>query len=127
MLDHITFGVADFARCADFYDKALAPLGIKRVFEVSAADTGTAPFIGYGDDRPYFWIGGGEASTGQIHFAFTARTRDEVAAFYAAGLAAGGTDNGAPGLRPHYHPTYYGAFVLDPEGRNIEAVCHAEG
>ena len=64
---------------------------------------------------------------GQLHFAFTAKTRAEVDAFHTAGLAAGGTDNGAPGLRAHYHPTYYGAFVLDPEGRNIEAVCHAAG
>jgi len=127
MLDHITFGVADFARCSDFYDKALAPLGIKRVYEVSAEDTGSKPFIGYGDERPFFWIGPGDASTGQLHFAFTAKTRAEVDAFHAAGLAAGGTDNGAPGLRPDYHPDYYGAFVFDPEGRNIEAVCHAPG
>jgi catechol 2,3-dioxygenase-like lactoylglutathione lyase family enzyme len=127
MLDHITFGVADFARCAAFYDKALAPLGIGRVFEVSAEDTGTKPFIGYGDERPFFWIGPGDASTGQLHFAFVAKTRAEVDAFYAAGLAAGGSDNGAPGVRSHYHPDYYGAFVLDPEGRNIEAVCHAPG
>jgi catechol 2,3-dioxygenase-like lactoylglutathione lyase family enzyme len=127
MLDHLTFGVADFARCAAFYDKALAPLGIKRLFEVSAADTGSAPFIGYGDSRPFFWIGDGAASTGQLHFAFAAQSRAEVDAFHAAALAAGGTDNGAPGVRPHYHPTYYGAFVLDPEGRNIEAVCHAPG
>ena len=127
MLDHITFGVADFARCAAFYDKALAPLGIKRLFEVSAEDSGTAPFIGYGKDRPFFSIGDGAASTGQIHFAFVAESRATVDAFYAAGLAAGGRDNGAPGLRPHYDPDYYGAFVLDPEGRNIEAVCRAPG
>jgi len=127
MLDHITFGVADFAGCAAFYDKALAPLGISRVFEVSAEDTGTKPFIGYGDERPFFWIAPGDASIGQLHFAFTAKTRAEVDAFHAAGLAAGGSDNGAPGLRPDYHPDYYGAFVFDPEGRNIEAVCHAPG
>ena len=127
MLDHITFGVADFALCADFYDKALAPLGISQVFEVSAEETGSKPFIGYGDERPFFWIGPGDASTGQLHFAFTARTRAEVDAFYAAAIAAGGKDNGPPGLRLHYHPSYYGAFVLDPEGRNIEAVCHAPG
>jgi len=123
MLDHITFGVADFARCAAFYDQALAPLGVKRLFEVSAADTGSAPFIGYGDTRPFFWIGDGDVSTGQLHFAFTAQSRAEVDAFHAAAVAAGG----APGVRPHYHPSYYGAFVLDPEGRNIEAVCHAPG
>jgi catechol 2,3-dioxygenase-like lactoylglutathione lyase family enzyme len=91
------------------------------------ADTGTAPFIGYGDARPFFWVGAGETSTGQLHFAFAAESRAQVDAFHAAALAAGGTDNGAPGVRPHYHPDYYGAFVLDPEGRNIEAVCHAPG
>ena len=125
MLDHITFGVADFARCAAFYDKALEPLGIKRVFEMSAAETGAGPTIGYGDAKPFFWIGGGKVSSGQLHFAFAAGNRAQVDAFYAAAMAAGGTDNGGPGIRPHDHPNYYGAFVLDPEGRNIEAVCHA--
>ena len=124
MLDHITFGVADFARCAAFYDKALAPLRIRRLFELSAADTGAAPFVGYGVDRPFFWIGGGQPSSGQLHFAFAAESRAMVDAFYAAAMAAGGADNGPPGIRPDYHPNYYGAFVLDPEGRNIEAVCH---
>jgi catechol 2,3-dioxygenase-like lactoylglutathione lyase family enzyme len=124
MLDHITFGVGDFPGATAFYDQALAPLGIRRMFEMSAAETGAGPVAGYGDTRPFFWIGGGAASGGQLHSAFTAKTRAEVDAFYAAGIAAGGKDNGAPGMRPHYHPSYYGAFVLDPEGRNIEAVCH---
>jgi catechol 2,3-dioxygenase-like lactoylglutathione lyase family enzyme len=125
MLDHITFGVADFERATAFYDKALAPLGISRLMGVSAAESGGSAFAGYGDTRPFFWIGEAEAAKGPIHVAFTAPDRKTVDAFYAAALAAGGRDNGAPGLRPHYHPTYYGAFVVDPEGHNIEAVCHA--
>jgi catechol 2,3-dioxygenase-like lactoylglutathione lyase family enzyme len=125
MLDHVTFGVEDFDRATAFYDQAFAPLGVKRLVFVTAEQSGTANFAGYGDTRPFFWIGGGAASGGQLHFALSAQTRAQVDAFHAAALAAGGTDNGAPGVRPHYHPTYYGAFVLDPEGRNIEAVCHA--
>ena len=127
MLDHITFGVADFDRAIAFYDQALAPLGVKRLMSVTAEQTGGASFAGYGDTRPFFWIGGDDASRGQLHIAFTAQTRATVDAFYKAALAAGGRDNGAPGIREHYHPSYYGAFVLDPEGRNIEAVCHAAG
>jgi catechol 2,3-dioxygenase-like lactoylglutathione lyase family enzyme len=125
MLDHVTFGVDDYDRAIAFYDRALAPLGIKRLFEVTREQSGTTAFAGYGDTRPFFWIGEGRGSSGQLHFAFTAETRAVVDAFYAAAIAAGGTDNGAPGIREHYHPTYYGAFVLDPDGRNIEAVCHA--
>jgi catechol 2,3-dioxygenase-like lactoylglutathione lyase family enzyme len=125
VLDHITFGVADFKRTAAFYDQALAPLGITRLMGVTAEESGGAAFAGYGDTRPFFWIGDGEPSKGSLHVAFTAADRPTVDAFHAAALAAGGQDNGAPGLRPHYHPDYYGAFVLDPEGRNIEAVCRA--
>ena len=123
MLDHITFSVADFARASAFYDQALAPLGISRLVGVTAEQSGGAAFAGYGGTRPFFWIGDGEVSKGQLHIAFTAADRASVDAFYQAALAAGGLDNGAPGLRPHYDPDYYGAFVLDPEGRNIEAVC----
>jgi catechol 2,3-dioxygenase-like lactoylglutathione lyase family enzyme len=125
MIDHITFGVADFARALAFYDQALAPLGIKRLMSVTPEESGGAGFAGYGDTRPFFWVGTGEPTTGALHVAFTTNDRASVDAFYQAALAAGGKDNGAPGLREHYHPTYYGAFVLDPEGRNIEAVCHA--
>ena len=125
MLDHITFSVADFDRASAFYDLALAPLGISRLVGVTAEQSGGAAFAGYGDTRPFFWIGDGEASKGQLHIAFAATDRASVDAFHAAALAAGGRDNGAPGVRPHHHPDYYGAFVLDPEGRNIEAVCHA--
>ena len=119
ILDHIGFAVNDPKRSKEFYTKALAPLGIAVVMEYE-------DWIGMGrDGRPQFWFGGGDQGAGPIHLAFTARNREEVRAFHAAALKAGGTDNGAPGLRPHYHPDYYGAFVLDPDGHNMEAVCHA--
>jgi catechol 2,3-dioxygenase-like lactoylglutathione lyase family enzyme len=128
MLDHIGLRVADIAASRAFYDEALAPLGIAIVFEVSAEQTGGQAYIGYGSaGRPYFWIGAGERSTGGLHVAFTADSRAKVDAFYAAAIAAGGVDNGAPGVRAHYHPDYYGAFVLDADGHNIEAVCHQPG
>ena len=82
--------------------------------------------MGFGaGQKPFFWIGDGESPSGPLHVAFTAGSRAAVDAFYAAALRAGGKDNGPPGLRPHYHANYYGAFVLDPDGHNIEAVCHA--
>ena len=125
-LDHIGFPVSDFARSKAFYAAALAPLGIGVVMEVTVEQTGAGGHAGFGAvGKPFFWIGEGEALTGRLHVAFTAPDRATVDAFYAAALAAGGRDNGAPGLRPHYHPDYYGAFVLDPDGHNIEAVCHA--
>jgi catechol 2,3-dioxygenase-like lactoylglutathione lyase family enzyme len=130
MLDHIGFSVSDFARSRTFYQKALAPLGIKVVMEVSVEQSGSYQGAGFGDDRkPYFWIGaGGGAGRGApMHVAFTAPDRATVDAFYQAAMAAGGTDNGPPGVRAHYHPSYYGAFVLDPDGNNVEAVCHAPG
>jgi catechol 2,3-dioxygenase-like lactoylglutathione lyase family enzyme len=127
MLDHITFGVADFDRATAFYDHALAPLGVTVIMRVTRETTGGYEGVGYGEaGRPYFWVSGGvETASGPLHVAFTAADRATVDAFYHAALAAGGRDNGAPGVRAHYHPNYYGAFVLDPEGRNIEAVCHA--
>ncbi len=125
MLDHIGFPVRDFARAAAFYDAALAPLGIARELEVTAEMSGNEAHLGYGTPgSPFFWISSGEAISGRLHVAFAAPDRDRVDAFYAAAIAAGGRDNGAPGLRPHYHADYYGAFVLDPDGHNIEAVCH---
>jgi catechol 2,3-dioxygenase-like lactoylglutathione lyase family enzyme len=126
MLDHITFGVADLDRSKAFYDQALAPIGVSAIMAVSAAETGGAAFVGFGSEgQPYFWLVGHEPLKGRLHVAFTANTRGEVDAFHRAALAAGGRDNGPPGLRPEYHPNYYGAFVLDPDGHNIEAVCHA--
>jgi catechol 2,3-dioxygenase-like lactoylglutathione lyase family enzyme len=117
-LDHIGVVVRDFAKSRAFYLAALAPLGIRVVKE----GDGWAGFNREGKDG--FWIASGGEPSGPIHVAFTARDRTEVRAFYAAALAAGGRDNGAPGLRPQYHADYYGAFVLDPDGHNVEAVCH---
>jgi catechol 2,3-dioxygenase-like lactoylglutathione lyase family enzyme len=124
MLDHITFTVTDIARSKAFYDAALTPLGIRVLFEVPA-QSGAGRVMGYGEQRPYFWIASGDGLKGRLHVAFTAADRATVDAFYQAAIAAGGNDFGAPGLRPHYHANYYGAFVLDPDGHNIEAVCHA--
>ena len=128
MIDHIGFSVRNLAIATEFYLKALAPLGIFIVMEVSAEATGEGAAVGFGyDGKPFFWIGEGfhPASDQHIHVAFAAESREDVDDFYAAALGAGGKDNGAPGLRPHYHANYYGAFVLDPDGNNIEAVCHA--
>lgn len=125
-LDHIGFPVTDIVRARAFYDAALAPLGLGIVMELPAGVAGPEAHLGYGvAAKPFFWIsGGGCAPAIRLHVAFTAESRAVVDAFHAAALAAGGIDNGAPGLRPHYHPSYYGAFVLDPDGHNIEAVCH---
>ncbi len=124
MLDHIGFPVSDFARSKEFYTRALAPLGYRLVTEVSLSDGGEDGYAGFGAERPQFWIGTGKPLQSRLHVAFMAKDRAEVRAFYEAALAAGGRDNGAPGLRPHYHENYYGAFVLDPDGHNIEAVNH---
>lgn len=125
MIDHITIGVTNFARATAFYDKTLAPLGVKRLVDVPVTETDGVQVAGYGDVRPWFWLAEERPTSGLLHIAFQARTQDEVDAFHAAALRAGGLDNGAPGLRPHYHPDYYAAFVFDPDGHNIEAVCHA--
>lgn len=118
MLDHVTIQVRDIARARAFYDVALAPLGLAVLMSGEG-------YHGYGiagaDRPPGFWIGAG-GPVAPVHIAFAARDRWEVEAFHKAALAAGGTDNGAPGLRPHYEPGYYAAFVLDPDGHNIEAV-----
>jgi len=125
MYDHIGFSVADLARSRAFYVAALAPLGYGPVMDVTREQTGGYEGTGFGSPgRPQFWIGTGEQRGGAVHVAFAASDRAAVDAFHRAALAAGGTDNGAPGLRPHYHPHYYGAFVFDPDGHNIEAVCH---
>jgi len=123
MLDHVGIRCRDFGVALAFYRAALAPLGMTVVMEVSAEETGNGAHAGFGADRPVFWIGEGAAGGG-CHVAFTADSRESVDAFHRAALAAGGRDNGAPGLRPDYHPHYYGGFVLDPDGNNIEAVCH---
>jgi catechol 2,3-dioxygenase-like lactoylglutathione lyase family enzyme len=126
MLDHIGIAVSDYAQSKQFYIHALSPLGIDVVMEVTAEQTGGDPGCGFGSGgKPYLWISPGTVA--HVHVAFTAQTRRDVDSFYKLALAAGGRDNGAPGLRPHYHANYYGAFVLDPDGHNIEAVCHAPG
>ncbi len=119
MLDHISLKVADFAASLAFYEAALQPLGISLLYgdRESYAGFGIAP-------DAFFWINqAGVPGTG-THIAFTASSRASVDMFYNTALTRGGKDNGAPGLRPHYHPDYYGAFVFDPDGYNIEAVCH---
>jgi len=120
MLDHVTISVKNLFISRKFYDTVLAKLQISRVYD------GESGFSGYGTpDKAFFWIG--EQPSRPVsgsHIAFTAKTRADVEAFYVAALSAGGLDNGPPGLRPHYHDNYYGAFVCDPDGHNIEAVCH---
>ena len=121
MIDHTGIGVADVARAAAFYDGALGALGLRRVVQLPEKD-GTDG-IGYGADYPVFWIDRFHPHGVKQHTAFAAKSRAQVDAFYAAALEAGGTDNGAPGLRDQgYPPGYYAAFVLDPDGNNIEAV-----
>jgi catechol 2,3-dioxygenase-like lactoylglutathione lyase family enzyme len=125
MIDHVGFSVLDYARAKDFYQRALAPLGYRLVMEVTAQQSGK-PAAGFGaEGKPDFWIGGEGKLDLPVHIAIAAKDRAAVDAFYRAALAAGGSDNGSPGLRPHYHPNYYAAFVLDPDGHNVEAVCHA--
>jgi len=127
MIDHVGIPVSDIARSTEFYLKALEPLGISIVMEVSAEQTGHGAAVGFGANfKPFFWIGGaGGLGVGHVHVAFAAPSRAAVDAFYRAAITAGGKDNGKPGLRAHYHENYYGAFVLDFDGHNIEAVCHA--
>jgi len=119
MFDHIGFRVRDMEASRRFYLAALAPLGVGVAME--------GPYgVGLGrGGKPSLWLSQGKPPVSPLHIAFTARNRPEVDAFHAAALAAGGKNNGAPGLRPHYHPNYYGAFAIDPDGHNIEAVCHS--
>ena len=125
MIDHVGFSVSDYTRAKTFYESALALLGYTLVMEVIAEETGQ-PAAGFGSGgKPDFWIGAEGKLEKSVHVAIVANARPAVDAFYRAALAAGGKDNGAPGLRAHYHPSYYAAFVLDPDGHNIEAVCHA--
>jgi catechol 2,3-dioxygenase-like lactoylglutathione lyase family enzyme len=125
MIDHLGFAVRDVERAKSFYLAALEPLGIGIEIEVTPEQSGGEAHIGFGaNGKPFFWIGGGEAVQGPVHIAFDAPNRATVDAFHKAALAAGGQNNGAPGIRAHYHPNYYGAFVFDLDGHNIEAVCH---
>ena len=115
MLDHIGLKVSDFGKSKSFFEKALKPLGYKCMMEFPGA-------AGFGAEQPDFWISQGTPN--QSHIAFAATDRKIVDEFHKAAVAAGGKDNGKPGIRKEYHPTYYGAFVIDPDGNNIEAVCH---
>src|SRR3954452_17296858 len=126
MIDHVGFAVADYVKSNRFYEQALAPLGYSLIKEVGREHTEShAPAAGFGaDGKPDFWIGGEGKLDKPLHVAIVANDRATVDAFYRVALAAGAKDNGGPGLRPHYHPNYYAAFVLDPDGHNIEAVCH---
>jgi catechol 2,3-dioxygenase-like lactoylglutathione lyase family enzyme len=125
MIDHLGLAVSDIEQAKAFYLKALKPLGIEILIEVTPEQSGGEAHVGFGANRkPFFWIGTGKAVQGPVHIAFDAPNRATVDAFYKAALAAGGKDNGAPGIRAHYHPHYYGAFVFDLDGHNIEAVCH---
>lgn len=124
MIDHIGIEVRDFNVARSFYDQALAPLGASCLVIVPPEHTDGVPVGGYGRDKPTFWVSEGKGQVPPVHVALAANNRQQVDAFYNAAIKAGGKDHGAPGLRPHYHEHYYGAFVLDPDGNNIEAVCH---
>jgi len=124
-VDHTSLSVSDFAKARAFYAAALKPLGITVLMEFPKAMTGNVDVAGLGSNgKPFFWLADAGKTSPRIHIAFVAGNRAEVDAFYKAAMAAGGKDNGAPGLRPMYHPDYYGAFVLDADGHNVEAVCH---
>ena len=123
MLDHMGFAVRDYDRSKAFYEQALAPLGLSLIKEPMGAAAGFGK-----SGHASFWIEAqGRPVQGRLHVAFTADSREVVDAFHAAALAAGATDNGVPGVRRIYHPSYYGGYVLDPDGNNIEAVCHEPG
>jgi catechol 2,3-dioxygenase-like lactoylglutathione lyase family enzyme len=124
-IDHTSLSVSDFAAAKAFYTAALKPLGISVLMEFPKAVTGNVDVAGLGSNgKPFFWLADAGKTTPRVHLAFAANSRAEVDAFYQAAIAAGGKDNGPPGIRAMYHPTYYGAFVLDADGHNVEAVCH---
>lgn len=118
MFDHLGFGVTDYEASKAFYLRALAPLGVTIAME--------GPYgVGLGQKgKPSLWLHQTSEKPAHLHLAFAADSRQQVDEFYRAAMEAGGKDNGPPGLRPHYHPNYYGAFVIDPDGHNVEAVCH---
>jgi len=118
VLDHVTINVSDFDGARAFYTQALAPLGVTVIMEFGE-------MCGFGEDgKPYLWIAERDEPSAPVHVALEAADHPTVDAFHAAAIAAGGTENGPPGMRPHYHQNYYGAFVLDADGNNLEAVCH---
>ena len=125
MIDHTGLKITDPVASRRFYEAALGPLGYQVLMEIPVEYTGGMVVLGYGvPPKPDFWVAQGKPEEPRVHVAFRAESRTAVDAFYRAALAAGGKDNGPPGPRPHYHQHYYGAFVLDPDGHNVEAVCH---
>lgn len=126
MIDHLGITASNYDKSKAFYLQALAPLGYTLLMEIPKELTGDQPVAGFGEaPKPDFWVAGAKAGNAPpVHVAFRASSRAQVDAFYAAAMAAGATDNGPPGVRPHYHQNYYGAFVRDPDGHNVEAVCH---
>jgi catechol 2,3-dioxygenase-like lactoylglutathione lyase family enzyme len=118
MIDHLGLRTKQFGALAEFFEKALAPLGCTKLVQFDGG-------AGFGrDGKPSLWIGASNETASSVHIAFASPTREMVNAFHAAAIAAGAQDNGKPGLRPEYHPNYYAAFVIDPDGNNVEAVCH---
>jgi len=118
IIDHIGLAVGDYEKSKQFFSRALAPLGIELVVEIGG-------YAGFGKSgKPEFWFGADGETQRPMHIAFIADNRNQVKAFYAAAMAAGGKDNGPPGIREIYHPNYFGAFVTGPDGHNVEAVCH---
>lgn len=130
MIDHISVAVLDYVKSRDFYALALGPLGYSTLMEFTREQIPDLPQSHVGglgaNGKPDLWLHPSDNPTRPTHLAFTAKTRAQVDEFYAAALAAGAKDNGPPGIRAHYHPTYYGAFVIDINGHNLEAVCHTE-
>jgi catechol 2,3-dioxygenase-like lactoylglutathione lyase family enzyme len=126
MIDHVGFPVSDYAKSKAFYEKALTPIGYSLIMEVPAeGNPSGAEACGFGKDgKPDFWIGAEGGLAKPIHVALAVESRSQVDAFYKAALAAGARDNGAPGIRAHYHQNYYAAFVFDLDGHNVEVVCH---
>ncbi|MCX4163470.1 MULTISPECIES: VOC family protein [Paraburkholderia] len=128
MIDHTGVTVSDYSKSLAFYTAALGAIGIVKIMEIPASVTGDTDVAGFGPPgKAEFWIGRGTPNHPPIHIAFRVDSRAAVDAFYQAAIAVGARDNGAPGIRAYYHPDYYGAYVLDPDGHNIEAVCHLPG
>ncbi|MFL9874084.1 VOC family protein [Paraburkholderia megapolitana] len=128
MIDHTGVTVSDYSKSLAFYTAALGAIGIVKIMEIPASVTGDTDVAGFGPPgKAEFWIGKGTPNHPPIHIAFRVDSRAAVDAFYQAAIAVGARDNGAPGIRAYYHPDYYGAYVLDPDGHNIEAVCHLPG
>lgn len=126
MIDHTGVNASDFNKSKAFYSRVLSAIGYSLLVELPASVTGSTDVAGFGEPpKPDFWISKGVPNNPPVHVAFRVATRAQVDAFFNVAIAAGGRDHGKPGVRSHYHPNYYGAFVLDLDGHNIEAVCHS--